>query len=212
MAEARGIASLDALSAMTEDEIIGLIFTPGLSTAPVVSEVSGRGVGMDVVRSTIERLGGRVEVVSRAGEGTRVLLRVPFTVMMSRVLTIEAGGQMFGVPMELVIETIRLPRERIVQVGAAAAFVLKERTVPLFNLADAVGFRDESREGRQANVVITEIAGQLAALEVDRFGEHLDVMLKPMDGLLAGLRGIAGTTLLGDGRVLIVLDMLDLLQ
>jgi two-component system chemotaxis sensor kinase CheA len=185
MAEARGIASLDALAAMTEDEIIGLIFTPGLSTAPVVSEVSGRGVGMNVVRSTIERLGGRVEVVSRAGEGTRVLLRVPFTVMMSRVLTIEAGGQMFGVPMELVIETVRLPRERIVQVGAAAAFVLKERTVPLFNLADALGFRDGSREGRQANVVITEIAGQLAALEVDRFGEHLDVMLKPMDGLLA---------------------------
>jgi two-component system chemotaxis sensor kinase CheA len=211
-AGARGIASPDALAAMTEDEIIALIFTPGLSTAAAVSEVSGRGVGMDVVRTTIERLGGRVEVASRAGEGTRVVLRVPFTVMISRVLTIEAGGQMFGVPMEHVAETVRLPRERIVQVGAAAAFVLREHTVPLLNLADALGFRDEAGEAPQANLVVTAIGGQLAALEVDRFGEHLDVMLKPMDGLLAGLRGIAGTTLLGDGRVLIVLDMLDLLQ
>lgn len=212
MAEARGVASPDALAAMTEAEIATLIFTPGLSTAAAVSEVSGRGVGMDAVRSRIERLGGRVEVISRAGEGTRVLLRVPFTVMMSRVMTLETGGQVFGVPMDFVVETLRLPRERIAQVGAAAAFVLREQTVPLFNLADALGFSDEAREARLANVLVTQIAGQLAALEVERFGEHLDVMLKPMDGLLGGLRGIAGTTLLGDGRVLIVLDMLDLLK
>jgi two-component system chemotaxis sensor kinase CheA len=211
-AEARGIAAPDAIAGMTEDEITNLIFTPGLSTAASVSEVSGRGVGMDVVRSAIERLGGRIEIISRLGEGTRVLLRVPLTVMMSRVLTLEAGAQVFGVPMEVVVETVRLPRERIVQVGAAEAFVLRERTIPLVNLADALGLPGDVRKAPQANVVITATAGQLVALEVDRFGEHLDVMLKPMEGLLAGLRGIAGTTLLGDGRVLIVLDMWDLLQ
>src|SRR5205814_218497 len=99
-------------------------------------------------------------------------------------------------PMEVVVETVRLPRERIVQVGAAEAFVLRERTIPLVNLADALGLPGDVRKAPQANVVITATAGHLVALEVDRFGEHLDVMLKPMDGLLAGLRGIAGTTLL----------------
>ena len=166
---------------------------------------------MDVVRSAIARLGGQVEVASRPGEGTRITLRVPFAVMMSRVMTIEAGGQIFGLPLEAVVETVRLPRERILQVGAAEAFVVRERTVPLVNLSAALGLPLEARS-RQANMVIITVAGQLAALEVDRFGEQLDVMMKPLEGLLAGLPGIAGTTLLGDGRVLIVLDVQDLFQ
>ena len=212
MAEARGIAAADALKAMSEGEIAALIFTPGLSTAASISEVSGRGVGMDVVRSTIERLGGQVEIASRTGEGTRVLFRLPFTVMMSHIMTFETGGQMFGIPIEVLVETVRVPRERILRVGTAAALVLRERTVPMLDLADSLGVPGEARNTRQANLVVTAIAGQLVALEVDRFGEQLDVMLKPVEGLLASLRGIAGTTLLGDGRVLIVLDVWDFLQ
>ena len=163
------------------------------------------------MRSAIARVGGQVEVASRPGEGTRITLRVPFTVMMSRVMTIEAGGQIFGLPIEVVVETVRMPREGILQVGAAEAFVVRERTVPMINLSEAIGFPVQTR-GRQANMVITTVAGQLAALEVDRFGEQLDVMLKPVEGLLTGLPGIAGTTLLGDGRVLIVLDVQELFQ
>jgi len=212
MAETSGFASPDALAGMSEEEITELVFAPGLSTKAAVSELSGRGVGMDVVRSTIERLGGRVEVASRAGEGTQVLFRVPFSVMMSRVMTLDAGGQVFGVPMEAVVETVRVPRERIVRVGAAEAFVMRDCTMPLVNLAEALGLPDHAREAPHANVVVTATAGQLAALEVDAFGEHMEVMLKPMEGLLAGLPGVAGTTLLGDGRVLIVLDMQELLQ
>ena len=211
-AETRGIAAAGALTAMAEEEVIGLIFTPGLSTAAAVTEVSGRGVGMDAVRSAIERLGGRVEVASRPGEGTRVRFRMPVDVIMSRVLTLETGGQVFGVPLDAVVETVRLPRGRIAQVGAAKAFILRERTIPLISLAEALGLPDGAAAPGQANVVITSAAGQLAALEVERFGEQLEVMLKPMEGLLAGLPGIAGTTLLGDGRVLIVLDMQELLQ
>lgn len=212
MAEARGIAAIDAIAAMTDREVTELIFAPGLSTAASVNEVSGRGVGMDAVRSAIARLGGQVEVETRPGAGTCVLFRVPFTVLMSRVLALEAGRQVFGIPTEVVVETVRLPRERIVQVGAAEAFVLRDRTIPLINLSDAIGLPRETVDPSYTNVVITAGAGQLAALEVDRFGDHLEVMLKPLDGLLAGLRGIAGTTLLGDGRVLIVLDIQELLK
>ena len=166
---------------------------------------------MDAVRSAIARLGGQVEIETRPGAGTRVRFRVPFTVLMSRVLTVEACGQVFGIPMEIVVETLRLPRDRIMRVGAAEAFVLRERTIPLINLADALGLRRDPLDASQAQVVITSAAGQFAALGVDCFGDHLEVMLRPVEGLLAGYPGIAGTTLLGDGRVLIVLDIPELL-
>jgi two-component system chemotaxis sensor kinase CheA len=114
--------------------------------------------------------------------------------------------------MEIVVETVRLPRDRIMRVGAAEAFVLRNRTIPLINLPDALGLARDPLDDSYAQVVITAGADQFAALEVDRFGDHLEIMLKPVDGLLSGLPGIAGTTLLGDGRVLIVLDIPELLH
>lgn len=212
VAEERGLAAADALAALSDEEALELIFTSGFSTASAVTSISGRGVGMDAVRSAIERLGGRVALQSRAGEGTTVRLIVPFTVMMTRVMTVESAGQVFGVPFEAMVETLQLARDRIVPIGMAEAFELRGRTVPLVRLARALGFDADDRASPVANVVVVEAGGQLGALEVDRFGERLDVMLKPMDGLLSGMTAVAGTTLLGDGRVLIVLDLQELLQ
>jgi two-component system chemotaxis sensor kinase CheA len=208
----RGLLSADALALTTDEDVIELIFAPGFSTAGAVTDLSGRGVGMDAVRTTIERLGGRVTVRSRLGEGTTVRFVLPFTVMMTRVMIVEAAGQAFGVPFEAVVETLQLARGDISPIGAAEAFVLRGRTVPLISLGHALGLPTTHERPAQTKAVVTVAGGQLGALEVDRFGERLDVMLKPMDGLLAGLRGVAGTTLLGDGRVLIVLDLAELLQ
>ena len=205
-ARTRGVATDAALAAMSEEEIIDLVFTPGLSTASQVSDLSGRGVGMDVVRTTIERLGGRVSISSRPRLGTIVRFSLPFTVMMTQVLTVEAGGQVFGVPLEAVVETVRVPRSDIVPVGAAHALALRNRTLPVIDLAAALG-NDMPERGAEANVLIVSVDGQLGGLEVGRLGERLDVMLKAPEGLLAGVPGIDGTTLLGDGRVLIVLDL-----
>jgi two-component system, chemotaxis family, sensor kinase CheA len=211
-AAARNLATTEALAALSDDAVVDLIFAPGFSTAGAVTDVSGRGVGMDAVRSAIERLGGRVAVKSRAGEGTTVRFVLPFTVMMTRVMTVEAAGQVFGVPFDAIVETLQLARDGIVAIGAAEAFVLRGRTVPLISLARALDADSTIATPSVANIVVIETGGQLAALEVDRFGERLDVMLKPMDGLLGGTTLVAGTTLLGDGRVLIVLDPLELLQ
>jgi two-component system chemotaxis sensor kinase CheA len=167
---------------------------------------------MDAVRSAVERMGGRVTVRSRPGLGTTVRFVLPFTVMMTGVMTVEAGGQVFGIPLEAVVETVRLARDRIVPVGAARAFVLRDRTVPLIDLSEILGDRAEQTTTGEANVVVAQAGGQLGGLEVERLGERMDVMLKPMQGLLAGTPGIAGTTLLGDGRVLIVLDLQELLH
>jgi two-component system, chemotaxis family, sensor kinase CheA len=198
------------LAAMRDADVVDLIFAPGFSTARKVSELSGRGVGMDAVRTAIERLGGRVSVESRPNLGTSVRLTLPFTVMMTRVMTIEAAGQVFGLPLDLVLETAMIARDRIVPIGAAKAFAWRDKTVPLINLAATLALAEKEPTTEQARVVITSAGGQLGALEVDRLGERMDVMLKPMDGLLGGMRGVAGTTLLGDGRVLIVLDVQEL--
>lgn len=210
VAAVRGVASADAIAAMSDAEVTDLIFAPGFSTAASVSDLSGRGVGMDVVRTTIERLGGRVFITSRPGRGTLVRFNLPFTVMMTRVMTVEAGGQVFGLPLEAVVETVRVPRAAIAPVGAARAFILRDRTVPVIDLGKALG-RARVTEGADATLVVVSAMGQVGGLEVERLGERLDVMLTAPEGLLAGLPGIDGTTLLGDGRVLIVLDIRELL-
>lgn len=206
VARARAVVGEDVLDAMSDDGVLDLIFAPGFSTASRVTELSGRGVGMDVVRNTVERLGGQVGVSSTLRRGTIVRITLPFTVMMQRVLTVESGGQVFGVPMEAVVETVRVGREEILPVGAARAMVLRNRTIPVIDLGEALGHRDGPRRG-DAHVLIVMVAGQLGGLEVDRLGDRLDVMLKAPEGLLADIPGIEGTTLLGDGRVLIVIDL-----
>jgi two-component system chemotaxis sensor kinase CheA len=211
VAARRGIASAEALAAMSDAEIADLIFAPGFSTVAQITDVSGRGVGMDAVRAAVERVGGRVNVQSEAQRGATVRLTLPFTVMFTRVVTVAAGGQMFGIPLESVVETVRIGREEISPIGAASAFVLRNHTIPIVNLAETLGIATVQPRPAEALVVVSTIDGNLGGLEVDGLGGRMDVMLKPMDGLLSGTRGLAGTTLLGDGRVLLVLDLEDLL-
>jgi two-component system chemotaxis sensor kinase CheA len=212
VAAERGLLDAETLTGIGDEEALELIFAPGFSTAATVTDMSGRGVGMDAVRSTVERMGGRVRIQSRTGEGTSIRFVLPFTVMMTRVMTVEAGGQMFGVPFEAVVETLQIPLADIFSIGAAQAIVLRGRTVPLVGLASTLDLPPGGPRPAVVKAVVTAAGGHLSALEVDAFGERLDVMLKPMEGLLSGMRGVAGTTLTGDGRVLIVLDLLELLQ
>ncbi|MFG1397460.1 chemotaxis protein CheA [Roseixanthobacter pseudopolyaromaticivorans] len=211
-AVARGIATAEAVGTMGDAEALDLIFQPGFSTAETVTDLSGRGVGMDAVRAAIARLGGRVAVETAPDRGTTVRFTLPFTIMVTRVMTVHAGGQAFGIPMDMVVETVRVPRERIVRIGAAEAFALRNRTVPLVPLAGVLGETENGRATADANVVVIGMGAQLGGLEVDGLGERIDVILQPLDGILTGMRGIAGTTLLGDGRVLLVLDVQEMLR
>jgi two-component system chemotaxis sensor kinase CheA len=207
----KGLAAPEALALMTPAQITDLIFTPGFSTAASLSEISGRGVGMDAVRASVVELGGRIELENRPGQGALVRLVLPFTIMMTSVMTVEAAGQVFGVALEAVIETTKVPRDQIFAIGSASAFVCRGRTVPLVGLAGLLGSSCEP-PAADATVVIVCVAGQDVGLEVDGLGGRMDVMLKPMEGLLSGMNGVSGTTLLGDGRVMIVLDLAGLLS
>jgi two-component system, chemotaxis family, sensor kinase CheA len=212
VARARGVASEEALVAMTDGQAIDLIFAAGFSTAATVTDLSGRGVGMDSVRTTVERLGGTVTLQSRPGMGTVVSLILPFSLMMTRVMTVEVAGQAFGLPLDNVLETTIVDREMIVSIGSGRAFELRDRTIPLIDLSETLGLVRDVTAQHAAKVVVVLAAGQIGGLEVDRLGERMEVMLKPMEGLLGGMRGVAGTTLLGDGRVLVVLDVQEIFR
>lgn len=207
VARQRGVATHEQLSAMTEAEVAELIFAPGFSTATALSEISGRGVGLDVVRAAVARVGGRVTLDNRPAQGTTFEISLPFSVMMTRVMTVECGEQIFGIPLDAIVETIRVPIGSLARVGAAQAIVLRERTIPLLPLGQSLGVSQATSQTGLATIVITATAGHWAGLQVDRLGEQLEVILQPLEGLLSGTPGIAGTTLLGDGRVLLVLDI-----
>jgi len=202
----RGLVTTDTVAGMSDEAAIDLVFLPGFSTAADVTDLSGRGVGMDAVRASIERLGGRVQLETRAGAGSTVRFVLPFSVMMTRVMTVEAGGQWFGIPLDAVVETVRVRRDEIRSVGQARALVLRNRTVPLIGLAATLGWA-KAESDSDATVVVASSGGVSGGLEVDRLGARMDVMLKPPEGLLSGIPAIAGTTMLGDGQVLLVLDV-----
>jgi two-component system, chemotaxis family, sensor kinase CheA len=212
VAAQRNILASDALAKLDDEGVVALIFAPGFSTTSEVTGISGRGVGMDSVKAAVERLGGGVAIHSRSGHGTIIRLTLPFTVMMTRVMTVETAGQVFGFPLDTVVETAAVSRDHLIAVGQGRAVVLRDRTVPLVDLAESLGLARSERASGEVKVVVTSAAGLLGGVEVERLGERMDVMLKPMGGLLKNMRGIAGTTLLGDGRVLIVLDVQELFQ
>ncbi len=208
----KGLLDAGQAGRLSDQDAVNLIFRAGFSTAAAISDLSGRGVGMDVVRTTIDRLGGTIGVASVVGRGTSVRLSLPLSMAITRVMTVEAGGTQFGIPMELIAETVRLDPRRVRTIKHAQTFVLRDEVVPLRRLADLLGMATPPPDADAHHaVLVVRVGGAVIGLVVDRFREGMDVILKPMDGVLAGLRGYAGTALLGDGSVLLVLDLKELL-
>jgi len=216
-AVAKGLLAPDAAAALSDDDAVRLVFAPGFSTAGSVSDLSGRGVGMDAVRAAVERAGGRVEIASTPGSGTRVRLSLPLTLSITRVVVVEAAGSLYGIPVAVVGGVQRVPRAEIRAVKRAESVVLRDRVVPLVRLRRLLGQPEEGGEhtgagGREADcVVLAELGDGPVAVAVDDVGERADVVLRPMSGVLRGLRGYAGTAVLGDGRLILVLDLRELL-
>ena len=209
-AKRKAILSDEAIDALDDAAAADLIFMPGFSTADTVTDISGRGVGMDAVRAAITALGGRVSMSSKLGAGTTVLMSLPRAIQISQVVTVEVGKERFGVPIENVSETCRIARDRILPIRSGEAFVLRNRTLPLLRLSELLRLQAPQRRDGDAKVLIVASGDQRVGVEVDGVGERLDVLLRPMSGLLASMRGVLGTALLGDGGVLLVLDLPEL--
>ncbi len=222
----KGVMEADALDALEPQQVLQLVFAPGFSTAQAVSDLSGRGVGMDVVRTTVERWGGQIAVESQPGEGTCFRVSLPLTMAVSHVMQVELGDQLFGIPMDEVVETVKMPRDRIVPVKHREAIVLRDQVVPIVRLEQILGLEpaasapagggnaggDGDGGGRDEEaVLVARVHGRICGLVVDDFHEGTEVILKPLDGILACLSAYSGTALLGDGRVLLVLNLKELL-
>ena len=213
----RGLIPADRADTLTDEDAVQLIFLPGFSTAERISDLSGRGVGMDVVRNAVERINGSVLLSSRAGKGTSIVLSLPLSMAVSNVMVIETAGRRFGVPMDLINETVRVHADDIHHFKQAQTTVLRGRVVPLRALNQLLALDAEPQrnaDGENAVLVVrlgNQGSGGNVGLLVDHFHGASDIILKPLEGVLAGLTGFAGTALMGDGSVLMVLNPKELL-
>ncbi len=207
----KGIIDTDRAARLTDQEAVNLVFTPGFSTMQQVSDLSGRGVGMDVVVNGVQKAGGNVAIASVKDQGTTVRLALPLSMAVTRVMVVEAcGGMLFGVPMDQIAATVRVHRDDIQHLKQSRAFVLRDAIVPLIRLDSLldveppVWFGDGNEEDA---VLVVRCNGSLTGLVVDQFHEGMDIILKPFSGILANIHGYSGSALLGDGRVLLVLNL-----
>ena len=205
----RGLIDAEEAARLSDQEAVELVGKAGFSTAAGVSEVSGRGVGMDVVRAMVDQAGGTLGIESGPGEGTRVQLALPLSMAVTRVLLVEAGGQTFGVPFTHVLETLRVDPEAIQGVKQGRALSWRERFLPLLDLAGRLGLSAETEVERPA-VMVARIRGEEVAFRVDSFHAGTDVVVKPLVGGLERTPGVSGSAVLGDGSVLLVLSLEEL--
>ena len=209
---AKGVIDEEQAKRLSSQEAINLIFRAGFSTAAEVSDLSGRGVGLDVVSSAIDKLGGQVSIASRLGAGTAVRLSLPLSMAITRVMMVEVCGGLYGIPMDTIAETVRISSSSITAIKQAETFVLRDAVVPLVRMSRLLNIREQAANGAgDKAVLVCRVNGATFGVVVDCFREGTDVILKPMDGVLAGLRGYSGSALLGDGRVLLVLNLKELL-
>jgi two-component system chemotaxis sensor kinase CheA len=227
VAAQRQVSSAAALAAMDEPTLQNLIFAPGFSTASETTALSGRGVGMDAVRNAVQALGGTVSLSSTPGAGTTIRLVLPQAVLITTIVTVRAGDEVFGVPLDAIMQTARVARADIHPVPGGEALVLRGRTIPLLRLAALLGRAAghgncaadgaaggdglaHSHASADTRVLIAACGHEQVAIAVDAIGERIDVLLRPLAGMLSGVAGVIGAALLGDGSVLMVLDLPEL--
>jgi two-component system chemotaxis sensor kinase CheA len=205
----KGLIDEHVLDRISDQEAVNLVFAPGFSTAEVVSDLSGRGVGMDVVRNAIERVNGQIMLESVKGQGTLIRLTLPLSMAVTTVMTVESDGQRFGVPMDRVVETVRVPRSQVRSIKQSMATVLRERILPLRSLNSILGLAAPplSNDNDELATLVVRVGDDTLGILVDDFHETADIILKPLGGVLAGMRSYAGSALMGDGSVLMVLDV-----
>lgn len=209
----KGLVTPEHLRTLSKREILDFIFLPGFSTAATVTDISGRGVGMDVVRTNISRLNGVVEIDSNLGEGTTLRLRLPLTVAILPVLLVEVRNEAYALPLRSVQETRQVVRKEIHRIESMEVLQLRDGTLPLLRLSRLLGLPDsEESEGGGQRAVILHVGEKRLALLVDRLLGQESTVVKPLSAYLLRCPGLAGATISGDGHVRLVLDPTGLLK
>lgn len=198
---------------LTEKEAVNLVLMPGFSTADEVSDLSGRGVGMDAVRSAVDKVNGTMALESQVDKGTRIRISLPMSIAVTRVMIVESDNQLMGIPMDQVLETVRVPRSEIHTVKHVKTTVLRDRIVPLKSLNELLALPAEQiiNEEEEHAVLVARVGNDVIGLVVDDFRGSVDIIQKPMTGVLSGMQAYSGAALIGDGSVLMVLNLKEVL-
>uniref|UniRef100_A0A7C3UH08 Chemotaxis protein CheA n=1 Tax=Geoglobus ahangari TaxID=113653 RepID=A0A7C3UH08_9EURY len=206
----KGLITQNEAESMSEEEIKMLIFAPGFSTRDEVSEISGRGVGMDVVKTTVEKLGGTIKIFSEKGKGTKIRIQLPPTVAIIKSLLINVGNETYAIPISSVVEALYVTDENLKFVHGSPFLLVRGKLIPAFYLRDLFGTNGMKREEKEVGIIV-EKEGEKYALIADSISEQQEIVIKPLTGFLSKIKGFSGVTILGDGRVVPIIDVLSLI-
>ncbi|MBA1333877.1 MAG: Signal transduction histidine kinase CheA [Firmicutes bacterium] len=201
-----GLYTEQQLEKFSSEDIIQLIFEPGFSTAKTISDLSGRGVGLDVVKTKIESLGGLVEVDSKKGIGSKFVIRLPLTLAIIQALLIGLGNENYAIPLNSIKEIVTIKESSVKSVQNKEVVLLRGELLPLVRLDKELGAERETENQQEMTVVVVRKGEKLAGIVVDRLIGQQEIVIKSLGKYLSGIRCIAGATILGDGRVSLILD------
>jgi len=210
----RGIMDEDAASRLSNKECFNLIFAPGFSSKEKISDISGRGVGMDVVKTAINTLNGSIDIDSELGKGTKITIKVPLTLAILPTLMVGVAGHPFALPLASVNEIFHLDLSRTNVVDGQLTIIVRDKSIPLFYLQNWLAPQAGTIELRKGHghVVIVQLGSQRVGFVVDTLIGQEEVVIKPLDNLLQGTPGMAGATITSDGHIALILDVPDLLK
>ena len=212
IAISRGVMDVDTAARMSDVDAFNLIFAPGFSTKTEISEVSGRGVGMDVVKTKINQLNGSISIDSRLGIGTTLQIKVPLTLAILPTLMILIGKQTFALPLGSVNEIINLDMKKLNTVDSQLTMIVRSKAIPLFYLGEWLARGEVNIDKTTGHVVVVQTGTQQLGFVVDALIGQEEVVIKPLDELLQGTPGMAGATITSDGGIALILDVPGLLK
>jgi two-component system chemotaxis sensor kinase CheA len=208
----RGVLTPDEARELSPREVLALVFMPGFTTKEIATDLSGRGVGLDVVKTNISRLGGVVDITSDVGIGTKMTITLPITLAIIHVLLVDIGGRLFAVPLANVEEAIALDETQVRTVEGREVLTVRGASLPICRLARLFGVPPIERERPRAFVVIAQVGNRRLGFAVDELVGQQDIVIKPLGKSLSRVRGFAGATELGDQRVALVIDVAALIE
>lgn len=206
-----GLAAEEDVKQMNEEQIIDYIFRPSFSTAEEVSEISGRGVGMDVVRKNISLVKGNIKVESKKDYGTKFILQIPLTVAIIKSLLVSADENIYLIPLDRVIETLKTAEANIKKINGNKILSWNDDIVPVFDLGEILGL-DKKCEGKYLYTIIIQHRSSKVGITVDRLLGEMEAVVKPLDKYIGLIEGIMGATVLGDGKVVLILEPVGLID
>jgi two-component system chemotaxis sensor kinase CheA len=208
----RGLITDSESRSMQHEDALELIFRPGLSTAEKVSDISGRGVGMDIVRTNIESVGGSILIESEPGQGTRFQVILPLTLAIVPTLLVGVQSMTYAIPLAIITETLHISVDTVQTIKEQPVIVLRDQVLPVLTLSDVLGFEQEANGNEEVFVVAIQAGKNRLGLIVDVLLGEEELMVKSIEELVGRTKGISGAAILGDGQVALIIDVQGLLQ